>query len=136
MEIMNLENGFICKREGNGTMGENRKKGRGTVTFTVAECGEYHSLGEYHEGIKTLEEAAAVYRGIPSERMHGIPSIGINLHVEGTEKYEDVQADILTGDEITVGIIRFIPEFHSHLQVKEAVKRIIEMFPEKEVVDF
>lgn len=120
-------------------MGEDRKnakKGRGTVTFTVAECGEYHGLGEYHEGIRTLEEAAAVYRRIPSERMHGIPSIGINLHVEGTEKYEDIQADILTGDEITVGIIRFIPEFYSHSQVKEAVKRIIEMFPEKEVVDF
>lgn len=24
------------------------------LIFTVAECGKYHSLGEYHEGIGTL----------------------------------------------------------------------------------
>lgn len=51
------------------------------MTFTVAECGEYHSLGEYHEGIGTLEEAVTLYLQIPSERMNGVPSIGINLHV-------------------------------------------------------
>ena len=51
------------------------------LTFTVAECGEYHSLGEYHEGIRTLEEAVVIYEKIPPERMNGIPSIGINLHV-------------------------------------------------------
>ena len=27
------------------------------VTFTVAECGEFHNMGEYHEGIETIEEA-------------------------------------------------------------------------------
>lgn len=112
------------------------EKERGIVTFTVAECGEYHSLGVYYEGIRTLDEVIAIYKRIPPERMHGIPSIGINLHVEGTEKYEDVQADILTGNELTVGIIRLIPEFHNHSQVEEAIKRIIEKFPEKEVVDF
>ena len=42
------------------------------LTFTVAECGEYHNLGEYHEGIRTLEEAISVYKKIPPERMNGI----------------------------------------------------------------
>lgn len=72
------------------------KKGAGgIITFTVAECGEYHSMGECHEGIRTLEEAAAIYRKIPPERMNGIPSIGIRFHTAGTAEEEDIQLDIL-----------------------------------------
>ena len=111
------------------------KKGA-AITFTVAECSEFHSLGEYHEGIQTLEEAATIYREIPPERMHGIPAIGINLHIEGTEKREDLQADILSGDEIDIGMIRLLPELGSHPLVQKAVEEIVDMFPEKELVEF
>ena len=31
-----------------------QKTGKAVLTFTVAECGEYHSLGKYYEGIQTL----------------------------------------------------------------------------------
>ena len=106
------------------------------MTFTVAECGEYHSLGEYHEGIATLEEAVTLYRQIPLERMNGVPSIGINLHVEGTAKMEDSQADILSGSEIDIGFINLMPEFCGNPMVQEAVKKIIELFPDKEVIDY
>lgn len=75
----------------------------------MAECGEYHSLGKYYEGIQTLEEAISFYQQIPPERMNGIPAIEINLHVMGTDKMEDVQ---------------------------EAVKAIIRRFPDKEVIDY
>ena len=37
------------------------------LTFTVAECSEYHNLGEYHEGIKTLKDAVAIYDQIPPD---------------------------------------------------------------------
>lgn len=47
------------------------KAGTATLTFTVAECGEFHSLGEYHEGIKTLDEAVSIYRNIPPGRIYG-----------------------------------------------------------------
>ena len=106
------------------------------MTFTVAECGEYHSLGEYHEGIATLAEAVEIYQQIPSERMNGVPSIGINLHVEGTAKMEDLQADILSGSEIDIGFINLMPEFCGNTQVQEAVREIIELFPDKEVIDY
>ncbi len=106
------------------------------MTFTVAECGEYHSLGEYHEGIRTLEEAVILYRQIPPERMNGIPSIGISLHVEGTKQVEDIQADILSGNEIDVGYINLVPELCGNPQVQKAVKRIIEEFPDKVVIDY
>ena len=101
------------------------------MTFTVAECGEYHSLGEYHEGIKTLEEAVEIYRQIPPERMNGIPSIGINLHVEGSDRREDAQMDILTGEGIEVGFIGFMPEFRENPQVQDALMKLIREFPEK-----
>lgn len=106
------------------------------VTFTVAECGEYHNLGEYHEGIRTLEEAVRLYQQIPPERMNGIPSIGINLHVVGTNKLEDSQADILSGSEIDIGFISFMPEFSGNPQVQAAIKEIIGIFPDKEVIDY
>lgn len=80
-------------------------------TFTVAECGEYHSLGKFYRDIRTLEEAVHIYRQIPPERMNGSPSIGINLHVRGTDRMEDIQADILSGDEIDIGYINLIPKF-------------------------
>lgn len=106
------------------------------LTYTVAECREYHSLGEYHEGIKTLEEAFAVYEKIPPKRMNGIPAIGINLHVNGTDKMEDIQADILFGNEIDIGIISLIPELCGNPQVQEAVKGFIRLFPDKEVIEY
>lgn len=106
------------------------------MTFTVAECGEYHNFGEYHEGIRTLEEAVMLYQQIPPERINGIPSIGINLHVEGTDKMEDSQADILSGNEIDIGFINLMPEFCGNPQVQEAVREMIELFPDKEVIDY
>lgn len=93
-------------------------------------------MGEYHEGIGTLEEAVTLYRQIPPERMNGVPSIGINLHVEGTAKMEDSQADILSGNEIDIGFLNLMPEFYDNPQVQEAVKKIIELFPDKEVIDY
>lgn len=42
----------------------------------MAECGELPSLGEYHEGIGSVEEAIAIFKEISLERMNGIPNIG------------------------------------------------------------
>ena len=113
-----------------------QKTGKAALTFMVAECGEYHSLGKYYEGIQTLEEAVSLYQQIPPERMNGIPAIGINLHVMGTDKKEDVQADILSDDEIDTGFISLIPELCGNPEVQEAVKAIIRRFPDKEVIDY
>lgn len=116
--------------------GKTEKQGDMIMRFTVAECGEFHNLGEYHENIKTVEEAAAIYRNIPSERMNGIPAIGIKLHRKGKPAYEDIQIDILTGDEISTGLLHFDSEAESNPLVWEAVEKLKKLFPEKEVVDF
>ena len=118
-----------------GKKGKKQGEGNTILTFTVAECGEFHSMGEYHEGIRTLEEAVSIYRKIPPERRNGIPSIGINLHVEGTERWMDTQLDVLTGNGIDVGMVRLVPEFNGDSRVQEAVEALIRMFPEKEVLE-
>ncbi len=115
---------------GNNT--KNRKPG--TVTFTVAECGEFHSLGEYHEDIATPEEAAETYRAIPPGRMNGIPAIGIRLYTE--EEPEGMQIDILSGREIHTGLIHCMPEAESCPAVWEAVRGLQRLFSENEVTDF
>ncbi len=53
------------------------------VTLTVAECGEFHNLGEFYENIPTVDEAIAIWKQIPPERMNGIPAIGISIHKPG-----------------------------------------------------
>ena len=90
------------------------------ITFTVAECGEFHSMGKYHEGITSLEEAAAIYRRIPQERMNGVPSVGIRIHIDGSAAEEDVQLDILAGSA----------------QVQRIISETAVMFPEKEVAKY
>ena len=37
--------------------------------------------------------------------MHGIPSIGVNMHIDGTEEWEDEQVDILSGKCIDVDFL-------------------------------
>lgn len=44
--------------------------------------------------------------------------------------------DVLTGNEIDIGIIRLMPGAYENRQVVEAVEAVIERFPEKEVVDY
>lgn len=112
------------------------ENGKVILTYTVAEYGEFHSLGEYHEGIQTIDEAERLYRQIPPARRFGIPSIGINLHTIGTDSIGDTQMDVLTGNEIDIGIIRLMPGAYENRQVVEAVEAVIERFPEKEVVDY
>ena len=84
------------------------------ITFTVAECGEFHNMGEYHEGIETL---------------------GVNMHVEGTEEWEDEQVDILSGKCIDVDFLNYTPELRDTPKVQDALKKLIADFPEKEVND-
>ena len=105
------------------------------ITFTVAECGEFHNMGEYHEGIETIEEAIQIYQAIDPSRMNGIPSLGVNMHVEGTEEWEDEQADILSGKCIDVDFLNYTPELRDTPKVQDALKKLIADFPEKEVND-
>ena len=110
-----------------------QKTGKAVLTFTVAECGEYHSLGKNYEGIQTSEEAVKLYQRIPPERMNGIPAIGINIHTPGTEAFEDVEIDILSGKRIDLDILEYIPEIKDSPQAMEVIAELAAKFPEMEI---
>ena len=48
------------------------------LSFYVAECMEFPTLGEFYENL-TLEEAIRIYENIPADRMNGIKGIGFEL---------------------------------------------------------
>ena len=103
------------------------------VTLTVAECSEFHNLGEFYENIPTVEEAVAIWRQIPPERMHGIPAIGVNIHTPGTEAFEDVGIDILTGKRIDLDILEYIPDIKGNPQAMEVIAELVAKLPEMEI---
>ena len=106
-----------------------------TVTFIVAECGEFHGIGAYYEDIPTIEDAIRIYRKMDPAWLNGILAIGVNLHVEGTDCLEDDQVDLLTGKTIDVDFLNYMPDVRDHPSVQDAIKKLVEAFPEKEVND-
>lgn len=105
-----------------------------TLTFYVAECMEFPSLGEYHDHL-TFQEAVRLYEAIPSERMNGIKGIGFVLHTEGTDEDLDTSMGVLEGQTIDVDTINMVPEWRNHPLVQQAIRDLIEQFPDAEVWD-
>lgn len=114
------------------TQGE-MKKEEVEVTLMVSECGEVHNLGEFYENIPTVEEAIAIWKQIPPERMHGIPAIGINVHRPGEENYMDDEVDLLSGNRIDLEILEHIPSITSEPKAMEVIAELVAKLPEMEI---
>ena len=109
------------------------KKKPTIVTLIVSECSEFHNLGEFHEGIETVEEAIKLYNQIPPERMNGIRGIGVNVHTEGTERYEDVEMDIVSGKVADLEILDYVPDITDEPKAIEMIVELIDKLPNIEV---
>ena len=103
------------------------------VTLTVAECGEFHNMGEFYENIPTVEEAVAIWKQIPPERMNGIPAIGINIHTPGTEAFEDVGIDILSGQRIDLDVLKYVPDIKCNPQAMDMIAELMAKLPGIEI---
>ncbi len=103
------------------------------VTLMVSECGEFHNLGEFYENIPTVEEAIAIWKQIPPERMHGIPAIGINVHRPGEEIYMDDEVDLLSGNRIDLEILEHIPSITCEPKAMEVIAELVAKLPEMEI---
>ena len=103
------------------------------VTLMVSECSEFHNLGEFHEGIETVDEAIKLYHQIPPERMNGIRGIGINVHTKGTERYEDVEMDIVSGKVADLEILDYVPDITDDPKAIEMIAELIDKLPDIEV---
>lgn len=104
------------------------------ITYTVAECGEFHSMGAYHEGIATIEEEKALFEGIRENHGNMIPAVGINIYEAGTPEIDDIQMDVLYGNRIDLADLRYVPQIWNNQDGLSKVGQIIDTFPDAKVI--
>ena len=102
------------------------------VTLTVAECSEFHNLGEFHENIKTVAEAIEKFHAIPPERMHAIPGIGIRV-ADANDPEDCVEMDIVTGKRIDLDMLSYVPDIADNWQAQQMIAALIHEMPEAEI---
>lgn len=101
--------------------------GKEQVSFYVAECSEFHSLGEFREGLM-LPEAVDLYQKIPAERMSGIKAIGVSVTDEDGFFQE---WDLVRGGKLQMEEMKdFLPKIASNPSVQKAAEEIQVLMPE------
>ena len=108
------------------------KKKQTEVTLTVAECSEFHNMGELHEGIGTVKEAIEIFKQIPPDRMHGIPAIGVRV-TNTAEPELFTEIDIATAKVIDLEILGYVRDIANDKGAQYAIAEIIHAFPESEI---
>ena len=108
------------------------KEEKKTVTLTVAECSEFHNMGEFHENITSVAEAVAKFKEIPPERMHGIPAIGIRV-ADLKNPEDSVEMDVLIGKRIDLNMLRYVPDIAENWQAQQMIAALIHDMPEAQI---
>ncbi len=103
------------------------------VTYTVAEGGEFHSMGEYRDDITTIEEAKKLSDAYRQQSGGSIPAVGSRLHYE-ERGYNDEQCDFLYGDRIDLGDLFYYPEISGSTEAITKIEELIRAFPEAKVL--
>lgn len=108
------------------------KEEKKTVTLTVAECSEFHNMGEFHENITSVAEAVAKFKELPHERMHGIPAIGIRV-ADLKNPEDSVEMDVLIGQRIDLDMLRYVPDIAENWQAQQMIAALIHDMPEAQI---
>ena len=110
-------------------MANNKEK---TVTLTVAECSEFHNMGEFYEGIMNVADAIEKFRSIPPKRMNGIPAIGVRM--TGQDDPGDiVEMDVLIGNRFDLDMLQYVPDLAENWQVQQMIAGLIHKLPNMEI---
>lgn len=104
------------------------------VTYTIAECGEFHSMGRYRDDIKDVQEAIALWKEFQDSPLNGIPSIGILVHTPGQTDLEDEQLDLLSGQKIDLDMMQYYPVICKEEAAIEKICEMIENLPEVGII--
>ena len=80
-----------------------------------------------------MDEAIAIWKQIPSERMNGIPAIGINILGRGAEPFEDYEIDVLSGKRIDLGVLDYVPDIKNNPQAMEVITELVAKLPDMEI---
>lgn len=104
------------------------------ITFTVAECGEFHSMGRYRNEISNAEEAIAVWKEYQKGSLNGIPSIGIQIHKPGQPEMEDTQVDLVFGKTMDLDMLCYYPEINAEKTAIQKICELVENLQDVEIV--
>lgn len=97
------------------------------ISFYVAECGEFHSMGEFHENL-TLQQAVDIYKSIPSDRMNGVKTIGFVINDDQLLANE---YDLVVGNRLNMQEMKdILPDLAEHPLVVKAADEITKRLPE------
>lgn len=107
---------------------------RSEITFTVAECGEFHSLGRYRDDISNAEEAIALWKEYQKGPLNGVPSIGIRIYKPGQTGMEDVQVDLVSGKTMDLDMIRYYPEINTEETAIKKIRELVENLHDVKIV--
>lgn len=101
--------------------------GKEQVSFYFAECSEFHSQGEFEEGL-TLQKAVDLYQKIPAERINGIKAIGISIRDADGFSHE---WDLVRGGKLQLEEMKeFVPQMAGNPSVQKAAEEIQDLMPE------
>ena len=104
------------------------------VTYTVAECGEFHSIGRYRDDIKDVQEAIELWKEFQDSPLNGIPSIGILVHTAGQTDLVDEQLVMLSGQKIDLDLMQYYPVIYKEECAIEKICELIENLPEVGII--
>lgn len=129
----NVQSGVVAELSADEQEAAKQEENDIEVTWTVSECGEFHILGELYENIPTVEEAVAIWKQIPPERMCAIPTISIHVHRVGEESYMDDEVDLFSGKRIDLEILDYVPSIKNEPKAMDAIAELIAKFPGVEI---
>ena len=113
---------------------ERKSKVEPVLTFTVAECGEFHQLGEYYDDITTVEEAIEKWEQLKDSPLNGVASIGILSHKPGENSLEDEQVDLVTRKVLDLDMLRYYPAIRNDKRALEMIAALASYLPDIDVI--
>lgn len=104
------------------------------ITYTVAECGEFHSMGRYRDDVESVNEAIALWNEYREGTINGVSSIGILVHTPGQSERDDTQVDLVSGKTMDLDMIRYYPEINTEEAAIQKICELVENLHDVEVI--
>lgn len=108
------------------------KKPIPTISFYVAECMEFPSLGKVYQ-CRSLEQAVKRYRNLPEEL--ACMGNGIGFTIKDDDSIYTGDFDLVSANRLDVDIINSIPYYRDSPLVQKAIEDIKRLMPEVKIIE-
>ena len=108
------------------------KKPIPTISFYVAECMEFPSLGKVYQ-CRSLEQAVKRYRNLPEEL--ACMGNGIVFTIKDDDSIYTGDFDLVSVNRLDVDIINSIPYYRDSPLVQKAIEDIKRLMPEVKIIE-